>query len=153
MLFFRFQWFITGTEFYMGWNVISIDLVREIVWEVMTGEVLTSRTTGSTTKTKWENVVVVSFGASLNTTMRGILLSECDIDYLIDVEGISAERSYFAAPWSKNWANQKIIGNIEPVSLSFPILTLTTDYKVKSIKIFPMTFICSSEHPKCWGIF
>ena len=84
----------------MGWNVISIDLcgrgnsMGSDDW----GGFEHQRQLAQQLRQSGKNVVVVSFGASLNTTMRGILLSECDIDYLIDVEGIPSREIYFACP-------------------------------------------------------
>lgn len=92
---------ITGTEIAnMGWNVISIDFCGR-------GNSMGSDDWGGfehqeqlaqQLKQCGENVVVISFGASLNTTMRGVLLSECDIDYLIDVEGIPSKEILLRLP-------------------------------------------------------
>ncbi len=92
---------ITGSEIaHMGWNVISIDFCgRGDSWgNDDWGGFEHQEQLAQQLKVCGENVVVISFGASLNTSIRGTLLSDHKIDYFIDVEGIPSKEILLRLP-------------------------------------------------------
>jgi hypothetical protein len=82
---------ITGEELaQMGWNVISIDLCgRGESWgNEDWGGFQHQEQVAQQINSSEGQIVLVSFGAGLNTAVRGALLSTKSVDYFIDVEGI-----------------------------------------------------------------
>lgn len=92
---------ITGFELaHQGWSVISIDFCgRGNSWgNDDWGGFEHQEQLAQQLKLCGENVVVISFGASLNTSIRGVLLSGKDLKYFIDVEGIPSKEILLRLP-------------------------------------------------------